>query len=108
MTTPGTGVGGAARVMLLQAVRGLVAEARAARSVLTAGAPERQFYLGVEAAAEEVLHPQLAASREEQWLDRQPSAFRDGYVRTATLLVQASTWAEPPLRLPLPDSGSSG
>jgi hypothetical protein len=59
MTTPGTGVGGAARVMLLQAVRGLVAEARAARSVLTAGAPERQFYLGVEAAAEEVLHSQL-------------------------------------------------
>ena len=66
--------------------------------------PERQFYLGVEAAAEEILHPELASARSEEWLDRESSAFRDGYMQTANLLAIAMTAPQPPFRLPLPNS----
>jgi hypothetical protein len=41
--------------MLLQAVGTFIAEARSERSTLSAESGERQFYLGVEAAAAEVL-----------------------------------------------------
>ncbi|MEX1009310.1 MAG: hypothetical protein WD271_15935 [Acidimicrobiia bacterium] len=104
MTSPLSGMAGSERAILLVAVRGLVAEARSERSLLSASSPERQFYLGVEAAAEEVLHLELGSSRGMDWLDRQPSAFRDGYLRTSTLLANATTAADPPFRLPLPDS----
>jgi hypothetical protein len=40
----------------LKAVRGLVKAASDQRASLSANASERQFYLGVEAAAEELLH----------------------------------------------------
>jgi hypothetical protein len=71
--------------------------------MLSAESGERQFYLGVEAAAEQVLQPQLEASRDTGWLDRQPAAFRDGYLRASTMLASAETAPEPPLRLPLPE-----
>ena len=102
MSSPASGRSGVGRAMLVQAVRALVEDARSERSTLSAESDERQFYLGVEAAAQQVLQPQLAVSRDTGWLDRQPSAFRDGYLRACTMLASAETAPEPPLRLPLP------
>jgi hypothetical protein len=107
MSLPADGTEGSARAILLHAVRALVAEARSERSTLSMDSPERQFYLGVEAAADEVLQPQLAASREAGWLDRHPAAYRDGYLRTSTALASAAVAAEPPLRIALPDFPSA-
>jgi hypothetical protein len=104
MVSPVGGMAGSDRLILLRAVRDLVAEARSERSVLSADSPERQFYLGVEAAAEEVLHPEIASSRDAGWLARHAPLFREAYVQTSTLLADATTAAEPPLHLPLPTS----
>jgi hypothetical protein len=108
MTTPGDATTGPLRPLLLPAVRGLIAEARSERALLPVDSAERQFYLGVEGAAEEVVQPQLAGSREEQWLERQPPAFRDGFVRTADLLARLATNREPPRRIPLPEPPPPG
>ena len=107
MSSPESATGGSARAILLHAVRALVADARSERAALSADSPERQFYLGVEAAAEQVLHPQLGASRATSWFDRQPSAFRDGYLRTSAALATAATAADPPIHLPLPETRSA-
>ncbi len=96
-----------AHAVLVQAVRSLVAEARSERAVLPAESAERDFYLGVEAAADLVLQPQIAASRSEQWVERHAAAFQDGYLRTSQLLERASSAPEPPLRIPLPDAWSA-
>jgi hypothetical protein len=104
----GGAASGSERPLWLQAVRGLVADARSERALLPMDSAERQFYLGVEKAAEEVLQPQLTAAREEHWLERQLSAYRDGYVRTADLLARLSTAPEPPLRIPLPQPPPPG
>jgi hypothetical protein len=106
MTSSGASTAGASRAILLSAVRSLVAEARSERATMPAGSAERHFYLGVEAAADDILHPELTVSREQEWLERQPPAFRDGYLRTAHVLEHASTAAEPPLHIPLPKAGS--
>jgi len=94
---------GPQRPIALQAVRGLITAARAERAALSVHSPERQFYLGVEAAAEEILHPELASARSEESLDRESSAFRDGYLQTANLLAVAMTAPQPPFRLPMPN-----
>jgi hypothetical protein len=101
------GLGPAQRPILLNAVRGLVDAARSERASMRPRAANRPFYLDVEAAAEEVLHPELAMSRGDDWLDHEPAAFREGYQRTRTLLTAARTAPEPPLRLPLPEPRSS-
>jgi hypothetical protein len=108
MTESESGTAGADHAILVRAARGLVADARTERSLLSGGSPERQFYLGVEAAADEVLHPELGSSRDSDWLERHPPAFRDGYLRTSTLVANARTAADPPIRLPLPDSRLPG
>lgn len=89
------------RPVLLGAVRALIAEARAERAVLAMDAPERRFFLGVEAAAEEVLHPELAHARSEDWPRREPVEFQEGYLQTAMLVAAALSAPEPPLRLAL-------
>jgi hypothetical protein len=90
------------RPILVRAVRDLVAAARSERALVPLDSEARQFYLGVEAAAEEVLHPELGVSRGESWLDHQRPSFRDGYLKTSTRLTTAKTAAEPPLQVPLP------
>ena len=72
MSTP---LHGPQRPIALQAVRGLIAAARSERASFTIHSVERQFYLGVEAAAEELLRPELANARSEDWLDRESAAF---------------------------------
>jgi len=99
MSTP---LHGSQRPIALEAIRGLVTAARTERASLTVHAPERQFYLGVEAAAEELLHPELASARSEDWLQRETATFRDGYLQTTNLLAISMSSAQLPLRLPLP------
>lgn len=97
-----TSLQGPQRPIALHAVRGLIGAARSERASLTVHSAERQFYLGVEAAAEEVLRPELANARSEDWLDRESALFRNGYLQTANVLAIALTAPEPPSRLPLP------
>jgi len=96
------------RPILLAAVRGLVEAARLERGLWPARAPERRFYLGVDAAAQEVLHPELGSSREPDWLDREQPAFREGYLEASLLIATAATADEPPLRLALPSPSPVG
>ena len=90
------------RPSLLAAARGLIEAARSERRILPAHSAERQFYLGVDAAAQEVLHPELASSRADDWLDLERPAFRDGYLRTSTLIATAATSDDPPSHIALP------
>ena len=90
------------RPVLLQAVRALVAEARAERALLPFDAPERRFFLGVEAAADEVVHPELGHARPDGWPRREPTEFQEGYLQTSNLVAAALTAPEPPLRFALP------
>lgn len=101
------------RTVLRQAILELLDAARSQRAAMSASAPERHFYLGVEAAAEEFLHPELAMSRGPRWLDLETPAFRSGYLKTSSRVARAMTATEPPLRLALPmfdrpTSGSHG
>ncbi|HZP27478.1 MAG TPA: hypothetical protein VFC99_00885 [Acidimicrobiia bacterium] len=91
------------RGILVQAVRRLVEAARTERGLMPERSPEREFYLGVEAAAEGVLHPELEMTRTESWVERHTPEFREGYTRTATLLATARSAAETPMQLRLPD-----
>jgi hypothetical protein len=94
------------RPMLVNAVRDLVIRARSERTTMAPSSPERAFLLGVEAAAEEVLHPELSCAREAHWLDRESPAFRAGYLEASALLATAMAAEEPPQHLPLPDSSA--
>ena len=98
----------AQRPVLLASVRDLQTTARARRASLLARSPARVFLLGVDAAAEEVLHPELGASRAVNWLDGESAAFRDGYLEARDMLAMARTSAEPPLRLPVPEYAGRG
>ncbi len=89
----------AQRPIQLAAVRGLIEEARSERALRPENSPERQFYLGVDAAAKEVLHPELS-TRNPDWLDREKPAFR-GYLRTSVLIATATMAADLSVRLAL-------
>jgi hypothetical protein len=93
------------RAVLVGAVRQLADDARAARASLDFHDVDRQFYLGVDAAADEVLHPELQAARPADWPDSQPAAFREGYLRTTAMIAAVLTNddASTRLRLPEPD-----
>jgi hypothetical protein len=90
------------RVMLVGPVRDLVKRAHDMRATMQQADPGRQFYLGVEAAAEEVLHPELGCARAEGWLDRETRDFREGYMETQLLLAAAMTSQRPPPQIALP------
>ena len=94
---------GAQRGILVGAARRVVAAARAERAVMPQDDVEREFYLGVEAAAEGVIHPELEMTRSPSWVERQTPEFREGYVRMTTMLATARCAAAPPFQLRLPD-----
>ena len=96
------------RPILLSAVRGLIRAARTERALLPEGSPERHFYLGVDAAAQEVLYPELTSSRDRAWLHREQPAFREGYLEASVLISTAATAPEPPLRIALPSPSLAG
>lgn len=57
----------------------------------------------MEGAALEVLHPELSMARTAEWLDSQVFAYRDGYLRTSTLITGARRDPERAAVFPLPD-----
>lgn len=89
----------------LVARRALYRFAEAARSrcgYLAADSAERQFYLGIEAAAEHMLRPEALQSRPSTWLNSEAAAFREGYLRASSLLSEMLSREEPVLQIPLP------
>jgi hypothetical protein len=96
---------GALRGILVGAARQLIADARAARREMDLHHPDRDFYLGVEAAADEVVHPELGVTRPPSWPDETAPGFRDGYLRTTAMLAAAMSAEAPPVRLALPQPG---
>jgi hypothetical protein len=73
----------------LAAVQALADMARSKQAVVSWFALERAYYRGVEAAAEQVLHPEVASVKSVGWLDRHHLAFMSGYVETIALLEPA-------------------
>jgi hypothetical protein len=96
------------RPFVVTTVRRLIADARAERARLPVDAVERTFLLGVDAAAMEVLRPELGCSKSDGWLEHQEPAFREGYLRTSLLLAGALAAPEVPWRIPLPAYGEPG
>jgi len=58
----------------------------------------------VEAAAMEVLHPELKMARSADWLARQVLAYREGYLRTVAMITGAQRDPERAVVFPLPDA----
>jgi hypothetical protein len=90
------------RGIVVGAARQMASDARAARAELALHHEDREFFLGVEAAADEVTHPELQVSRADDWPAPRPPAFREGYLKAQAALAAAMTADEPPTRLPLP------
>jgi hypothetical protein len=76
----------------LDAVQALADAARSKRATMSWFAPERAYYRGVEAAAEQVLHPEVPSVRDVAWLDRLNPTFLSGYLETIALLAPAWRW----------------
>ena len=87
-------------LMLRNDIARLADEARHAAAMAPLGSAEHDFYSGVRSAAERRLHPGLAAVDDLSWLDREPPAFRDGFLEASTMIAMAS--ADAPLHLPMP------
>ena len=87
-------------MMLRNDIERMADDARRAAAKAPLGSAEHDFYSGVRSAAERHLHPGLAAVDDTSWLEREPPAFRDGYLEASTMIALGS--ADAPLRLPLP------
>jgi hypothetical protein len=92
----------AQRTMLLPALRELVTADRSERARLPLESLERQFYLGVEAAAEGLLHPETMVGRAEDWLTRQTAAFREGFLAVQAEIDVVAASGQVPVRIALP------
>jgi len=87
-------------LMMLNDIRRLADEARQAAARAPLGSAEHAFYSGALSAAERHLHAGLMAADDPAWFDREPAAFRDGYLETSALIGFASS--ELPVHLSLP------
>ena len=90
------------------AIEGLLAAARTERAMLPSVSPDRRFLLGVDAAALEALHPELAQTRSDSWLDLETPEFRDGYHRTRTAIAGALSRGEVPANISIPRRDRGG
>ncbi len=84
-------------LIMNRALRQLAEEARHRLASLDAHAPERDFYLGVMTAAEDLSRPGHATVRP---IDHESVLFRDGYLEVSNLVGAAA--GHTPSRLPLP------
>lgn len=91
------------RVILLPSLREVVKAAVSERGRLPLESRERKFYLGVEAAAQGVLHPETLAGRSEDWLAHEGSEFREGYVAMLAEITAVVGTGNVPMRLTLPE-----
>ena len=76
----------------MDAVLELIDRARAERATRSRLSPEHAYYLGVEIAAEQVLHPDLDCVKTVSWLDRLNPSFVAGYVETTAQLAPMWSW----------------
>jgi hypothetical protein len=76
-------------LILRSHARTLLEHARQERARLPLDTHDRAFYLGVGAAAEEVLHPELADAHDDTWLRREPAPFQEGYLKATTAIAAA-------------------
>lgn len=91
------------RMAVVEAAKSLTRDATEAAGASDPHSPAWRFYHGVEAAAAEVLRPEIAVVHQgTAWLQREDPAFREGFSQASLLLGTAATLPEPPLRLPLP------
>jgi hypothetical protein len=74
------------------AVKELIVKAREERASLSRLSPRRAYYVGVEAAAEQVLNPGFEWVRKVAWLDRLNPAFISGFVETTAFLTPLWSW----------------
>jgi hypothetical protein len=79
--------------LTLDSVDELAKWARAERARAWFFSPDRAYYLGMETAAEQVLHPQREALRTIGWYDRSNPAFMAGYMETTALLAPLWSWS---------------
>ncbi len=86
--------------MTLNALRRLADEARQAAARVPLGVPDHDFYAGVASAAEHHLHAGRLAVEDPAWLERQPVAFRDGYLEAMSIIAAAARSSL--FHLPLP------
>lgn len=93
---------GSQRVVLAPSLRKLVDAARSERSRMALEAPDREFYLGVEAAAQGVLHPETLQARSDRWLERESRLFREGYLTALADIHVAVAGKHAPAQLALP------
>jgi hypothetical protein len=78
----------------LDVVRDMIDTARAEQAGLSPLSPDRAYYLGVETAAQQVLHRDVEATDQVHWLDRVHPCFIAGYVETAAALAPFWSWSE--------------
>ncbi len=88
-------------LVLQNALRQLAAEARAEGALVPVESPAHAFYAGVAAAAEDRLHPARQDSHYQAWLDAERPAFREGYLKAASVIA---TSGHAPVHLLLPQS----
>jgi hypothetical protein len=88
---------------LAPALRGLIEASRSERGHAALASDEREFYLGVDSAAQGLLHPETLEGRPDNWLDLESHAFAEGYLTTVADIAASISGTEPPVRLPLPD-----
>lgn len=90
------------RSILIDSLQRLSGEARAERAKLPFESAEWQFYMGVEAAADALIHPEVFVTKPADWLEHEASSFRNGYLTTSALIAGAISSPALPRRLPLP------
>jgi hypothetical protein len=93
------------RTILIDSLHTLSGAARAERAKLPFDATDRQFYLGVEAAADALIHPEVFVTKPADWLDQETPSFRQGFLTTSGLIAGAISSPVLPARLPLPSPG---
>jgi hypothetical protein len=74
-------------------VQELIDWARTERAHVGLLSLDRAYYLGIEVAAEQVLHPDVEAIRSVGWLDRCNPAFVSGYMETVAMLTPFWSWS---------------
>jgi hypothetical protein len=90
------------RTILIDSLQTLSGAARAERAKLPFDSAERQFYLGVEAAADALIHPEVFVAKPADWLEQESPSFRKGFLTTSSLIAGAISSPALPARLPLP------
>ena len=94
-------------LVLRNALRQLVAEARAEAALVPLASARHAFYAGVVAAAEDRLRPARQDAHTEAWLDVERPAFREGYLKAASVIA-AFGHAPVHLLLPRPPPDTAG